>query len=174
MLAPRATNYNSHVTLSTHNKSSETELKYSEGLQGVSSRENQGKVCLFPVQGEEGREQCDVFMCQCMWRGVWRERWVAQGQAAEGVRKIGSKPMLCLPTLPPSLHTSGVACLARRHGCLLGWRRVGVAEFLGGGGGHLSDICSAETRGRRAIGTGGRSVESIGTRLAPAAGGGWP
>lgn len=47
-------------------------------------------------------------------------------------------------------------------------------EFLGGGGGHLSDICSTETRGRRAIGTSGRSVGSFGTRLAPAAGGGWP
>lgn len=89
---PRATNYNSHVTLSTHNKSSETELKYSKGLQGVSSRENQGKVCLFFAQGGEtgnrgeepgGEKRLCMRLCACGMRTavvfVW-ERWVAWGR----------------------------------------------------------------------------------------------
>lgn len=39
-------------------------------------------------------------------------------------------PSICPP--PLSLHTSGVACLARWYGCLLGWWRDG-----GGGGGGV-------------------------------------
>lgn len=50
----RVTNYNSHVTHSTRNKSWETELEYSKGLQGVSSQEKEGKVCLFLRNGGWG------------------------------------------------------------------------------------------------------------------------
>jgi len=82
----------------------ETELEYSKGLQGVSSQEKEGKVCLFfffckkggEKRGEEGGEKnVHVFMCQCMWHvrsgGVCKGEvgaLRAEGEAMERVRKI--------------------------------------------------------------------------------------
>lgn len=45
------------------------------------------------------------------------------------------------------------------------WGDGGGGVFRGGGG-QLSDICSAETRGRQALGIGGGNVGGVGTRLA--------
>lgn len=120
-----------------------------------------------------------------MWHvhsGVFeRERWVSGWLGGRGGRRWREcENSTTLPhcaflpdavplTSPPplSLHTLGVACLACRHGCLLGWQRGGCGSgVFRGGGGQLTDICSAETKGRRAPGIGGWGVGGIGKRLA--------
>lgn len=118
---------------------------------GVISGERGESVSLFFANGGEkwGEERIDhahVFMCQCMWHVRSVCKGEVGGVGARGGGDGGSAKNLqrshavhsCLPPTPPpspalavlsirlpplSIRTSGVACLASRHGCLLGWRR---------------------------------------------------
>ncbi|KAK2917427.1 hypothetical protein Q8A73_004173 [Channa argus] len=106
-------------------------------------------------------------------------RWVARGQRVVG-GGVGSVKTLqrthavdsCLPpTSSPFPILSSLAspsCRHARHPFSLHTSAlvVVVMEFSKGGGGQLSDICSAEMRGRRAPGIGGCRVRGVGTRLA--------
>lgn len=81
---PRATNYNSHVTHCAHNKSWETELEYSKGLQGVSSQEKEGTwVSFCNGGGGAGVRNGETLPVHVARWAAWR-RW-------KGVRKTSSR-----------------------------------------------------------------------------------
>lgn len=161
----RVSNYNLRVTRSTR-KSSETELKYSKGLQGVSSQEKERKVCLFLrnvcvcVGGcmRLCASACAMWFCKGEVGGLG-----AEGEAMEGARKNRSHTVhACL--MPSRRAAAATATPLSSHvGCrppgTAARLPVRVAEGGGvfrGGGGQLSDICSAEAGGRRAPGIGRR------------------